>query len=233
MAKEFEPRLEFEELERRSRTKVGGMGKSLLHHRVFELTSKPISGRRREFLRAADGGGDERHAEEQALPGRSRSRFGRIWPKGEMGGFPMRSWTLIPSVMSSSEASLFPGYRHVETFGDDDEYERDENGNIIEEVEYVTLDLGVVEPTLVPSTSSYRLIVSTETCTYAQPSDIHIISQGLDTPTPFLQLSGTIFKGKHQTLLGTELLFTDAQGVAEFYQMRTALNSANGLRRSI
>ena len=51
--------------------------------------------------------------------------------------------------------SLFPGYKHVESFGPDSEYEDAE-----EEVEYVTLDLGTVEPTLVPSSSSYRLIVS-------------------------------------------------------------------------
>ena len=36
--------------------------------------------------------------------------------------------------------------------------------------------------------------------------------QGLDTPTPFLQLSGTIFQGTHQSLLGTELLFTEDKG---------------------
>ena len=52
--------------------------------------------------------------------------------------------------------SLFPGYKHVESFGPDSEYEDGEE----EEVEYVTLDLGTVEPTLVPSSSSYRLIVS-------------------------------------------------------------------------
>ena len=50
-------------------------------------------------------------------------------------------------------ASLFPGYKHVESFGPDAEYEE-------EEIEYVTLDLGTVEPTLVPSSSAYRLIVS-------------------------------------------------------------------------
>jgi len=33
--------------------------------------------------------------------------------------------------------------------------------------------------------------------------------KGLDTPTPYLQLSGTIFKGKHESLLGTELLFAE------------------------
>lgn len=36
--------------------------------------------------------------------------------------------------------------------------------------------------------------------------------QGLDTPSPYLQLSGSIFKGQHQDLLGTELLFTDSKG---------------------
>ncbi|EGN97463.1 hypothetical protein SERLA73DRAFT_184181 [Serpula lacrymans var. lacrymans S7.3] len=82
-------------------------------------------------------------------------------------------------------SSLFPGYRQVEAFGPDDEYSD-------EEISYVTLDLGNVEPTLVPSSSTYRLI-------------------GLDTPMPFLQLSGTIFKGQHDSLLGTELLFTEAK----------------------
>ena len=60
---------------------------------------------------------------------------------------------------ATDAATLLPGYKWVEGFGNDDEYERDENGNIIEEVEYVTVDLGVVEPTLVPSSSAYRLIV--------------------------------------------------------------------------
>ncbi|KAG6888166.1 hypothetical protein C0995_010177 [Termitomyces sp. Mi166 len=86
---------------------------------------------------------------------------------------------------SSSSSSLCPGYRQVEAFGPDDEYED-------EEVTYVTLDLGSIEPTLVPSSSTYRLI-------------------GLDTPTPFLQLSGTILKGRHESLLGTELIFTDSK----------------------
>ncbi|KAH9019761.1 hypothetical protein EDB84DRAFT_1275645, partial [Lactarius hengduanensis] len=81
----------------------------------------------------------------------------------------------------------------VDAFGSDSLYECNEHGEIIEEVSYVTLDLGAVEPTLVPSTSTYRLI-------------------GLDTPTPFLQLSGTIFQGTHQSLLGTELLFTEDKG---------------------
>ncbi|KAG6333202.1 hypothetical protein ID866_5884 [Astraeus odoratus] len=80
--------------------------------------------------------------------------------------------------------TLVPGYKQVEAFGPDDEYEEEE------EVFYVTLDLGAVEPTLVPSSSGYRLI-------------------GLDTPTPYLQLAGSIFQGRHDSLLGTELLFTE------------------------
>ncbi|KAJ7641347.1 hypothetical protein FB45DRAFT_899990 [Roridomyces roridus] len=82
-------------------------------------------------------------------------------------------------------SSVCPGYKQVEAFGPDDEYEE-------EEIAYVTLDLGNVEPTLIPSSSNYRLI-------------------GLDTPTPFLQLSGTVFKGRHDSLLGTEMLFTDGK----------------------
>jgi hypothetical protein len=91
---------------------------------------------------------------------------------------------------SQKRLGLAPGFRHVDAFDSDDNYECDEQGEVIEEVSYVTLDLGAVEPTLVPSSSTYRLI-------------------GLDTPTPFLQLSGTIFQGTHQSLLGTELLFTE------------------------
>ncbi|KAF7437283.1 hypothetical protein PC9H_004121 [Pleurotus ostreatus] len=90
-------------------------------------------------------------------------------------------------------ASSLSGYKHVDAFGDEEEYEE-----YNEEVSYITLDLGVIEPTLVPSSAEYRLI-------------------GLDTPTPFLQLSGTIFKGQHDLLLGTELLFMeekDASGRA-------------------
>ncbi|EMD35873.1 hypothetical protein CERSUDRAFT_52916 [Gelatoporia subvermispora B] len=89
-------------------------------------------------------------------------------------------------------SSLLQGFKQVEEFGPDEEYE-EHDGEVVEEVEYVTLDLGSVEPTLVPSTSSYRLI-------------------GLDTPTPFLQLSGTILKGQHQTLLGTEILLSESNG---------------------
>ncbi|KZV65711.1 hypothetical protein PENSPDRAFT_586397 [Peniophora sp. CONT] len=92
-----------------------------------------------------------------------------------------------------SRSSLISGYTQVESFGSDDDYVRDENGDIEEEVEYVTLDIGNVQPTLLNSAKTYRLI-------------------GLDTPTPFLQLSGTIFKGEHRNLLGTELLFVEDKG---------------------
>ncbi|TFK80168.1 hypothetical protein K466DRAFT_504357 [Polyporus arcularius HHB13444] len=77
-------------------------------------------------------------------------------------------------------SALFPGYKQVEAFGPDEDYES-HDGEVEEEVQYVTLDLGTVEPTLVPSSSSYRLI-----------------------------LSGTMLKGQHVSLLGTELLFTEA-----------------------
>lgn len=53
----------------------------------------------------------------------------------------------------SEFASLCPGYNQVEEFGPDEEYEE-------EEVSYVTLDLGgEIEPTLIASSSNYRLIV--------------------------------------------------------------------------
>jgi len=53
----------------------------------------------------------------------------------------------------NAPSSLCPGYRQVESFGPDEDYESEE------EVFYVTLDMGNVEPTLVPSSTSYRLIV--------------------------------------------------------------------------
>ena len=54
--------------------------------------------------------------------------------------------------MSAATFSLCPGYRQVDAFGPNEDYED-------EEVTYVTLDLGNIEPTLVPSSSTYRLIV--------------------------------------------------------------------------
>ena len=61
--------------------------------------------------------------------------------------------------LMGSEKQLAPGFHQVDAFDSDDNYECDERGEVIEEVSYVTLDLGAVEPTLVPSSSTYRLIV--------------------------------------------------------------------------
>ncbi|KAJ8075801.1 hypothetical protein PM082_021433 [Marasmius tenuissimus] len=82
-------------------------------------------------------------------------------------------------------ATLCPGYIQVQDFGQDDEYED-------EEICYVTVELENVEPTLIASSEHMRLI-------------------GLDTPTPFMQLSGTILKGQHDTLIGSELLFMESK----------------------
>ncbi|SJL06804.1 uncharacterized protein ARMOST_10146 [Armillaria ostoyae] len=49
---------------------------------------------------------------------------------------------------------------------------------------YSTLELGNVEPVLIPSCDSYHLVVSA------------------------FSLAGTVLKGRHETLLGTELLFS-------------------------
>ena len=40
------------------------------------------------------------------------------------------------------------------------------------------------------------------------------VLQGLDSPTPFLQLQGTVLKGHHHHLLGTELIFSEDKGTA-------------------
>lgn len=63
--------------------------------------------------------------------------------------------------------SLCPGYHQVDAFGSNEEYESEE------EITYVTLDLGAVEPTLVPSSSSYRLIVSAHTSCDRDVADMH------------------------------------------------------------
>ncbi|KAF8631359.1 hypothetical protein AX15_002444 [Amanita polypyramis BW_CC] len=105
----------------------------------------------------------------------------------------------------SAPTSLCPGYKHVEQFGPDEEYESGE------EVSYVTFDLGNVEPTLVPSSSTYRLI-------------------GLDTPDPYLQLSGTVLKGRHDSLLGTEMLFTDEKDTQD-RDKRSVVHVANTEQR--
>lgn len=65
----------------------------------------------------------------------------------------MSSSASFPS--STSTTTLCPGYKHVEEFGPDEEYEEEEQ---VDEF-YVTLDLGAAEPMLIPSSSTYRLIV--------------------------------------------------------------------------
>ncbi|KAF8152362.1 hypothetical protein B0H34DRAFT_632599, partial [Crassisporium funariophilum] len=105
----------------------------------------------------------------------------------------------------NAPSSLCPGYKQVEAFGPDEDYEDEE------EVFYVTLDLQNVEPTLVPSSSAYRLI-------------------GLDTLTPFLQLQGTILKGRHDLLLGTELLFMDDKETHD-WNKRSVVHVANTEQR--
>lgn len=53
-------------------------------------------------------------------------------------------------------SSLFAGYKHVESFGPDEDYE--------EEVEesFLTLDLIDVDPALISNSETYRLIVSAQ-----------------------------------------------------------------------
>lgn len=58
------------------------------------------------------------------------------------------------AITMNAPSSLCPGYKQVDAFGPDEEYEDEE------EISYVVLDLGNVEPTLVPTSSTYRLIVS-------------------------------------------------------------------------
>jgi hypothetical protein len=43
-------------------------------------------------------------------------------------------------------------------------------------------------------------------------SKINKNKQGLETPTPFLQLGDLVFQGIHAETLGTELVFDDAGG---------------------
>ncbi|PBK83397.1 hypothetical protein ARMGADRAFT_896891, partial [Armillaria gallica] len=105
----------------------------------------------------------------------------------------------LARALSLTAMSLCPGYHQVNQFGPDDDYKEEED-----EIFYITLELGNVEPALIPSCDSYHLVVSTfsarRTAVYSIP--------GPGYPTPFLQLAGTVLKGRHETLLGTELLFS-------------------------
>lgn len=103
--------------------------------------------------------------------------------------------------------TLCPGYKHVEAFGSAEDYENED------EISYITLDLGDVEPQLVPSSTTYRLIVESLALRQISSRDSHVgVFQGLDSRSPYLQLQGTIMKGRHDFLLGTEMIFTDENG---------------------
>ncbi|KAJ7074503.1 hypothetical protein C8F01DRAFT_1361128 [Mycena amicta] len=109
------------------------------------------------------------------------------------------------STSTPNFSRLVDGYKQVDAFLEDEEYED-------EEVVYVTLDLGSgVDAALIPSSKSYRLI-------------------GLDTPTPFLQLSGTVFRGRHDELLGTEMLFTEGKDTGD-WSKRSLAHVGNTERR--
>ena len=65
--------------------------------------------------------------------------------------------TTLSTSTFTPPSSLCPGYKQVDVFNSSDDYYSDDEE---EDVTYVTLDLGSIEPTLIPSSSSYRLIVS-------------------------------------------------------------------------
>ena len=135
--------------------------------------------------------------------------------------------------MNPPRSSLCPGYKHVSVFSPSlsspkskstlqaetensssaDAKAVEEDVDYEEEVEYVVLDLSNVEPTLVPSSSTYRLIVRLFFAAWPSAWTDEKSLQGLDTPTPFLQLSGTILRGRHDNLLGSELIFSDDKGL--------------------
>ena len=67
-----------------------------------------------------------------------------------------RNVTVSRHHMSYWTRTMIPGYKQVEGFGADEEYEKEE------EVEYVTLDLGKdVSKELLQDATEYRLVVST------------------------------------------------------------------------
>jgi hypothetical protein len=89
------------------------------------------------------------------------NNFVPIWPPRKFG---LVFSSGVPALTTGQTATMaatnpFTGYSQVDSFGPDEEYLSEEN-----EVTYVTLDLGTVEPTLLSSSSTYRLVVSTGTC---------------------------------------------------------------------
>ncbi|KAG9118452.1 hypothetical protein FRC07_007031 [Ceratobasidium sp. 392] len=83
--------------------------------------------------------------------------------------------------MASPLSSLTRIDAHKAPLADDEE----------EETIYLALELGAVDPSLIPHCASMSFV-------------------GLETPTPFLQLGDSVFRGTHVSTLGTELVFHDA-----------------------
>lgn len=83
--------------------------------------------------------------------------------------------------MASPFAALTRTDSHSGPLADDEE----------EETVYLSLELGAVDPHLLSHCASMRLV-------------------GLETPTPFLQLGDSVYRGLHVSTLGTELVFDDA-----------------------
>jgi hypothetical protein len=114
-----------------------------------------------------------------------------------------KAWEVNKDPVIMSTETLCPGYKQVELFGPDEEYEGEE------EVSYVTLDLGAsIEPTLVASSSNYRLIVRysswssvdnlriTRTGPRYTYAFLTIIWYDTKRPTRFLDWQRNIFHGR-------------------------------------
>jgi hypothetical protein len=108
--------------------------------------------------------------------------------------------------MPSDATSLCPRFKQVEEFGPDEEYEDEET---------FYAQLLWISATSNPRCYQRPQSIDLLCVSLDVPDEASLIqrTQGLDTPSPFLQLSGTIFKGQHDSLLGTEILFTDAKGI--------------------
>ncbi|KAG8995625.1 hypothetical protein FRB94_008907 [Tulasnella sp. JGI-2019a] len=85
-------------------------------------------------------------------------------------------------------SSILPGVTQVDRFDEEeDEYEYEY------ETSYATLDLRNIDQNILLNSSTFKLI-------------------GLDTPTPYLQLPGMTMRGEHDTLIGSEMIFSDGRG---------------------
>ena len=111
-------------------------------------------------------------------------------------------------------SALYPGYTHVQSLSTNHE---DEEWEEIEE-EYITIDLGsLAEPGLLfaeASSSGFRIVVCRFHAVHFALFLKIVFVKGLDTPTPFIQLAGTVFKGRVDALLGSEMLFEDGKAGA-------------------